>query len=170
MFNIDLRVNRVYPLKNGTTWITAENGITVRTTGDSYDKLNIELIKVGEKGLRSGNVWYIHQDIHGREWVLTDKGAYVYNSKFPSQLPFKWLRGVGEDEFLATEDGKLAKYDLQNRLTMIPMPEGVTRINQLKIQVTNSCWQPIWVWSSTTRAPSSLISSTYRARVSLWQR
>ncbi len=49
MFNIDLRVNQVYPLKNGTTWITAENGITVRTTGDSYDKLNIELIKVGER-------------------------------------------------------------------------------------------------------------------------
>ncbi|CUQ64162.1 Uncharacterised protein [Segatella copri] len=39
---------------------------------------------------------------------------------------------MGEDEFLATEDGKLAKYDLQNRLTMIPMPEGVTRINGLK--------------------------------------
>lgn len=51
------------------------------------------------------------------------------NSK---QTAFKWLRGVGEDEFLATEDGKLAKYDLQNRLTMIPMPEGVTRINGLK--------------------------------------
>lgn len=136
----------------------------------TFDERNIELIKVGEKGLRSGNVWYIHQDIHGREWVLTDKGAYIYHSKIPSKLPFKWLRGVGEDEFLATEDGKLAKYDLQNRLTMIPMPEGVTRINQLKIQVTNFCWQPIWVWSSTTRAPSSLISSTYRARVSLWQR
>ena len=132
MFNIDLRVSRVYQMKNGATWITAENGITVRTTGDSYDKLNIELIKVGEKGLGSGNIWYIHQDTHGREWVLTDKGAYVYNSKFPSQLPFKWIRWVGEDVFLATEDGKLAKYDLQNRLTMIPMPEGVTRINELK--------------------------------------
>lgn len=103
----------------------------------TFDERNIELIKVGEKGLRSGNVWYIHQDIHGREWVLTDKGAYIYHSKIPSKLPFKWLRGVGEDEFLATEDGKLAKFDLQNRLTMIPMPEGVTRINGLKIQVTS---------------------------------
>lgn len=35
MFNIDLRVSRVYQMKNGATWITAENGITVRTTGDS---------------------------------------------------------------------------------------------------------------------------------------
>ncbi len=40
--------------------------------------------------------------------------------------------GWKKTEFLATEDGKLAKYDLQNRLTMIPVPEGVTRINQLK--------------------------------------
>lgn len=171
LFNIDLRVSQVYPLKNGATWFTSENGkYIIRSVGKTFDERNIELIKVGEKGLRSGNVWYIHHDIHGREWVLTDKGACIYNSKFPSKLPFKWLRGVGEDEFLATEDGKLAKYDLQNRLTMIPMPEGVTRINELKIQVTSSCWQPIWVWSSTTRAPSSLISSTYRARVSLWQR
>lgn len=133
LFNIDLRVSQVYPMKNGATWFTSEDGkYIIRSTGRTFDERNIELIKVGEKGLRSGNVWYIHRDIHGREWVLTDKGAYIYNSKFPSKLPFKWLRGVGEDEFLATEDGKLAKYDLQNRLTMIPMPEGVTRINQLK--------------------------------------
>ena len=133
LFNIDLRVSQVYPMKNGATWFTSEDGkYIIRSTGRTFDERNIELIKEGEKGLRSGNVWYIHRDIHGREWVLTDKGAYIYNSKFPSKLPFKWLRGVGEDEFLATEDGKLAKYDLQNRLTMIPMPEGVTRINQLK--------------------------------------
>ncbi|EKC57156.1 two-component system sensor histidine kinase/response regulator, hybrid (one-component system), partial [human gut metagenome] len=126
-------MSQVYPLKNGATWFTSENGkYIIRSAGRTFDERNIELIKVGEKGLRSGNVWYIHQDIHGREWVLTDKGACIYNSKFPSKLPFKWLRGVGEDEFLATEDGKLAKYDLQNRLTMIPMPEGVTRINELK--------------------------------------
>ena len=133
LFNIDLRVSQVYPLKNGATWFTSEDGkYIIRSIGKTFDERNIELIKVGEKGLRSGNVWYIHQDIHGREWVLTDKGAYIYHSKIPSKLPFKWLRGVGEDEFLATEDGKLAKYDLQNRLTMIPMPEGVTRINGLK--------------------------------------
>ncbi len=133
LFNIDLRVSQVYPLKNGATWFTSEDGkYIIRSVGKTFDERNIELIKVGEKGLRSGNVWYIHRDIHGREWVLTDKGAYIYHSKIPSKLPFKWLRGVGEDEFLATEDGKLAKYDLQNRLTMIPMPEGVTRINQLK--------------------------------------
>ena len=133
LFNIDLRVSQVYSMKNGATWFTSEDGkYIIRSVGKTFDERNIELIKVGEKGLRSGNVWYIHQDIHGREWVLTDKGAYIYHSKIPSKLPFKWLRGVGEDEFLATEDGKLAKYDLQNRLTMIPMPEGVTRINQLK--------------------------------------
>ena len=133
LFNIDLRVSQVYPLKNGATWFTSKDGkYIIRSIGKTFDERNIELIKVGEKGLRSGNVWYIHQDIHGREWVLTDKGAYIYHSKIPSKLPFKWLRGVGEDEFLATEDGKLAKFDLQNRLTMIPMPEGVTRINGLK--------------------------------------
>lgn len=133
LFNIDLRVKQVYPLKNGATWFTSEDGkYIIRSTGRTFDEQNIDLIKVGDKGLKSKNVWYIHLDTHGREWVLTDKGACIYHSKFPSKLPFKWIRWVGDDVFLATEDGKLAKYDLQNRLTMIPMPEGVTRINELK--------------------------------------
>lgn len=132
-FGIDLRVDKIYPLKTGNTWITAKSANYIirnyMLPDQSFDK---EFIKVGQHGLRSGNVWHIWADKKGREWILTDKGTIIYNHKFSTKLPFKWIREVGDAIFLATPNGKLAVYDEKEHLVMIPMPAGVTRINQLK--------------------------------------
>ena len=132
-FGIDLRVDKIYPLKTGNTWITAKSAnYLIRNymlPDQSFEK---EIIKVGQHGLRSGNVWHVWADKKGREWILTDKGATIYNHHFSTQLPFKWIREVGNNIFLATPNGKLAVYDEKEHLVMIPMPAGVTRINQLK--------------------------------------
>ena len=132
-FGIDLRVDKIYPLKTGNTWITAKNANYIirnyMLPDQSFEK---EIIKVGQHGLRSGNVWHIWADMKGREWILTDKGTTIYNHHFSTQLPFKWIREVGNNIFLATPNGKLAVYDEKEHLVMIPMPAGVTRINQLK--------------------------------------
>lgn len=132
-FGIDLRVDKIYPLKSGNTWITAKSGNYIIRThilpDQSFEK---EIIKVGQHGLRSGNVWYAWADKKGREWILTDKGTTIYNHHFSTPLPFKWIREVGDAIFLATPNGKLAVYDEKEHLVMIPMPAGVTRINQLK--------------------------------------
>ena len=133
LFGIDLRVDKIYPLKTGNTWITAKSAnYLIRNymlPDQSFEK---EIIKVGQHGLRSGNVWYVWADKKRREWILTDKGTTIYNHKFNTHLPFKWIREVGENIFLATPNGKLAVYDEKEHLVMIPMPAGVTRINQLK--------------------------------------
>ena len=132
-FGIDLRVDKIYPLKTGNTWITAKNANYVirnyMLPDQSFEK---EIIKVGQHGLRSGNVWYVWADKKRREWILTDKGTTIYNHKFNTPIPFKWIREVGDAIFLATPNGKLAVYDEKEHLVMIPMPAGVTRINQLK--------------------------------------
>ena len=132
-FGIDLRVDKIYPLKTGNTWITAKSAnYLIRNhmlPDQSFEK---EIIKVGQHGLRSGNVWYVWADKKRREWILTDKGTTIYNNKFNTHLPFKWIREVGENIFLATPNGKLAVYDEKEHLVMTPMPAGVTRINQLK--------------------------------------
>ena len=132
-FGIDLRVDKIYPLKTGNTWITAKSGNYIIRThmlpDQSFEK---EIIKVGQHGLRSGNVWHVWADKKGREWILTDKGTIIYNHHFSTPLPFKWIREVGDAIFLATPNGKLAVYDEKEHLVMIPMPAGVTRINQLK--------------------------------------
>ena len=132
-FGIDLRVDKIYPLKTGNTWITAKNANYIirnyMLPDQSFEK---EIIKVGQHGLRSGNVWHVWADKKRREWILTDKGTTIYNHHFSTQLPFKWIREVGENIFLATPNGKLAVYDEKEHLVMIPMPAGVTRINQLK--------------------------------------
>ena len=132
-FGIDLRVDKIYPLKTGNTWITAKSAnYLIRNYMLPDQSFESEIIKVGQHGLRSGNVWYVWADKKRREWILTDKGTTIYNHHFNTHLPFKWIREVGENIFLATPNGKLAVYDEKEHLVMIPMPAGVTRINQLK--------------------------------------
>ena len=132
-FGIDLRVSKIFPIKNGYTWVTDVNGqYILRTNSTIVNDSTPQLIKMGQNGLKSGKVWFIRADPKGREWILTEKGTTIFGSKFSTPIPFKWIRWVGDNVFLATEDGKLAMYNEQNRLIMIPMPEGVTRINELK--------------------------------------
>ena len=132
-FGIDLRVDKIYPLKTGNTWITAKSAnYLIRNYMLPDQSFESEIIKVGQHGLRSGNVWYVWADKKRREWILTDKGTTIYNHKFNTPIPFKWIREVGDAIFLATPNGKLAVYDEKEHLVMIPMPAGVTRINQLK--------------------------------------
>ena len=132
-FGINLKVDQLYPIKNGSTWITTQDGnYIIRAILSQEEEVSRELIKVGEHGLRSGKVWYIWGDQKGREWIFTEKGATIYNHHFSTPLPFKWVREVGGNIFLATPDGKLAAFDEREKLIMIPMPKGVTRINQLK--------------------------------------
>lgn len=132
-FGINLKVDQLYPIKNGSTWITTKDGnYIIRAILSQQEEVSRELIKVGEHGLRSGKVWYIWGDKKGREWIFTEKGTTIYKHHFSTPIPFKWVREVGENIFLATTDGKLAVFDERDKLVMIPMPKGVTRINQLK--------------------------------------
>ena len=131
-FGINLKVDQLYPIKNGSTWITTKDGNYIIRAILSQEEVSRELIKVGEHGLRSGKVWYVWSDKKGREWILTEKGTTIYKHHFSTPIPFKWVREVGENIFLATTDGKLAVFDERDKLVMIPMPKGVTRINQLK--------------------------------------
>lgn len=132
-YDIDPRVKEVYCLKTGVTWVVTENGqYVIRFDNESFYHQSDELIREGEKGLRSGKVWHIYGDPKGREWVLTEKGTFVYGTKFSTSVAYKWIRQVGKETYLATVDGKLAIVDEHLRLTNIPLPAGVTRINELK--------------------------------------
>lgn len=129
LYNIDLRVDKIYSIEQGINWLTSTSGdYLIRISEEDIP----ELIKVGQDGLRSGRIWHIWSDKKNREWILTDKGTSIYHHHFSSPIPFKWIREIGDDIFLATEDGRVAVFDENHKLNMIPLPAGVTRINQLK--------------------------------------
>lgn len=132
-FGIDLRVQSIYSKQSRNTWLTSvDKKYLVRMSSPDINELTTEVIRPGQKGLRSGNVWIVRGDKKGREWILTDKGTCIYGTKFSTPIPFMWIREVGNTVFLATTDGRLAVYDEHNHLSMIPLPKGVTRINELK--------------------------------------
>lgn len=132
-YGIEPHVKEIYCLKSGVTWmVTTDGEYVVRFNNETFYHPNHELIRTGEKGLKSGKVWHIWCDSKGREWILTEKGTFVYGTKFSTNVAYKWVRSVGKETYLATVDGKLAIVDEHLRLTNIPLPEGVTRINELK--------------------------------------
>lgn len=133
-FNINLYANKIYTLNPQATWITTtDHQYAIRFSSKEFSENNPLLIKAGEKSLPSGNIWFITADKKGREWILTDKGTHIYGTHFTTSLPFKWFRQVGNTVYLATMDGKVAVFDeARNHISMIPMPPGVTRINELK--------------------------------------
>ena len=90
LYNINLRVDKIYTIKHGTTWVTTKSGdYLIRIHGLQREGKIPELIKVGKDGLRSGNVWHIWADKKKREWILTDKGATIYHNHFSTPIPFK---------------------------------------------------------------------------------
>ena len=59
LYNIDLKVDKIYPIKRGNTWITTQNGnYLIRVHGLIRDGMNPEILKVGQDGLRSGYAIY----------------------------------------------------------------------------------------------------------------
>ena len=133
-FNIKFNVEKIYQMSNKATWITThDQKYAVRIQTKEFTDTDPALLRVGKDGLPSGNIWFIRDDKKGREWILTDKGTMIYGTKFRTNIPFKWFRQVGNTVYLATTDGKVAVFDeSRNRLSMIPMPAGVTKINELK--------------------------------------
>lgn len=133
-FDIKFHVDKIYRMNNQATWITTnDHKYAVRIHTKDFTSTDPALLRVGKDGLPSGNIWYIKDDKKGREWILTDKGTIIYGTKFRTSIPFKWFRQVGNTIYLATTDGRVAVYDeSRSHLSMIPMPAGVTRINELK--------------------------------------
>ena len=130
-FNVDFRANHIYDIRGRNTWITSANSDYLLRTNDT-DVLDMELIRVGQKGLKSGNIYHIYGDKKHREWILTDKGTTIYGKKFSTPVPYKWIREVGEYVFLATENGQVVVVDEKNRTSTVPLPKGITHINELK--------------------------------------
>ena len=119
-FKVDFRADNIYDINGGNTWVTSANADYLLRTNDT-DVLDFELIHVGQKGLKSGKVYFIYGDKKHREWILTDKGTTIYGKKFSTNVPYKWIREVGEYVFLATENGKVIVVDEKNRATNVPL-------------------------------------------------
>lgn len=81
LFNIDLRVSQVYPMKNGATWFTSEDGkYIIRSVGKTFDERNIELIKVGERDSEA-EMYGTSTRIHTEENGCLPTKAHTYTTR-----------------------------------------------------------------------------------------
>ena len=138
-----LLVDQVYTLQNATWLVSKDHKILIRSNelvkGALKDEC--EIFIAGKSIYRGGKVFYIKNDSHGREWVLTTKGTYVYSpyqKPFYCNVPFFWLENIGKRVFLASKTGELAEYIGENQMKWCKIPSEIKEIREIKVYDKNT--------------------------------
>jgi signal transduction histidine kinase/DNA-binding response OmpR family regulator/ligand-binding sensor domain-containing protein len=156
-----------FTLSNGATWMIGLNGLCLRVNDtcplDSCQSLNLGLD-------HNHDVFDIHLDQWGREWILTKNGTFLYGRKQAiSTLPFRFLFETGLSVWLTTASGVMAVHTGTNkRLTALSFPQPVHLIyhqvlSQDSLLVTATD-QGLYLTNTTTRT-TRLLSPLVLERV-----
>lgn len=103
---------RIYPLSNGVTWVTCNNRFCIRLE-DKYCT-TIKDIASHSHYFDYKKVSTVFQDSKMNEWILTDRGAYIFGQDVP--ITNHYYTNILETNgtiWLAARNGALAKYDLE---------------------------------------------------------
>ncbi len=139
-----LRCNEIksfFQLDDGIVWISDDNGNFWRINGENYAKENgIEhFSNLFPKGKMQING--IYSDATGGEWILSDKGYWVYGKKGLSGMRhFIKAIDVGSKLLLVDDKGILVEYDPSEGLTDVKLDGLIveSRGDAIKID-DNSC-------------------------------
>lgn len=134
-------VEHIYPLSNGITWITCENGEAFRIDEQHYTEAKaIKTYNAWNKTLNGKKVYKVYLDEDGDEWVLTDQGVHIVGQKhIGSQVPFRFLLPRGRTIYLLSRNGDVASYglDTQKLHFITSLPDDI-RIQMASI-LHNGC-------------------------------
>ena len=129
------RPRNLYPLKNGHTWIACEKEDKTLFRIDNIRATSadgIERYEIGGRQLEGHFVKKVMEDADGHETIVTDNGMLLLQANMKSPLVGDFMQQVGQRVYYASPEGQLAVFDKQrNRLTKLPMPEGVTAVNSM---------------------------------------
>lgn len=125
-------VRNIYPLANGHTWITSNDGSANYRITDStvLSGEGIEQYCV-ERGNLPGNVVKKAElDSRGREWVFDAEGVTLQNTGYSCRIPLEYMAAIGDRLLFASTTGRLYAFDEKEQsMTPMHMPEGVTAVN-----------------------------------------
>lgn len=125
------KVQRIYPLKKGITWILCDGENNFRVTDSLVPRRDaVQVYSSYEHKLKGSTIYTVVQDSEGDEWILTDKGVNIIGSKkIDSDYPFQYIKEMDGAIWLASDMEYLARYDMKTeKLSFLSLPPTVTKI------------------------------------------
>lgn len=137
-FNTPLQIENLYPLSKGITWVTLNNGGCFRISDKECTvSPGIQYITAIDD-VELGKVSRVFEDKQGEEWVFSDKGVSIFGKRTISSYPFSMFETMDNLVFLASQNGRLAYYDVNTmQFNIVPFQEKIQHINGIKVLKDN---------------------------------
>lgn len=137
-FNTPLQIENLYPLSKGITWVTLNNGGCFRISDKECTvSSGIQYITAIDD-VELGKVSRVFEDKQGEEWVFSDKGVSIFGKRTISSYPFSMFETMDNFVFLASQNGRLAYYDVNTmQFNIVPFQEKIQHINGIKVLKDN---------------------------------
>lgn len=137
-FNTPLQIENLYPLSKGITWVTLNNGGCFRISDKECTvSSGIQYITAIDD-VELGKVSKVFEDKQGEEWVFSDKGVSIFGKRTISSYPFSMFETMDNLVFLASQNGRLAYYDVNTmQFNIVPFQEKIQHINGIKVLQDN---------------------------------
>lgn len=137
-FNTPLQIENLYPLSKGITWVTLNNGGCFRISDkECIVSSGIQYITAIDD-VELGKVSRVFEDKQGEEWVFSDKGGSIFGKRTISSYPFSMFETMDNLVFLASQNGRLAYYDVNTmQFNIVPFQEKIQHINGIKVLKDN---------------------------------
>lgn len=137
-FNTPLQIENLYPLSKGITWVTLNNGGCFRISDKECTvSSGIQYITAIDD-VELGKVSRVFEDKQGEEWVFSDKGVSIFGKRTISSYPFSMFETMDNLVFLASQNGRLAYYDVNTmQFNIVPFQEKIQHINGIKVLKDN---------------------------------
>lgn len=105
-------VEEMIPLKNGVIWVIASDGNLWRIDEAMYKKdKGVMFLPSGSVPQHGNRVYSIILDAYGNEWVLTDRGCFVYGKReLSDSRNFNNAICIDDILYMSTQDGELMTY------------------------------------------------------------
>ncbi|MDD3431643.1 MAG: two-component regulator propeller domain-containing protein [Bacteroidales bacterium] len=106
-------VSKFFVLEKGITWVICRDRYAFRAEDDKC-KTGEGIVFYGpEKGIKGESIHWVAQDKEGDEWILTNRGICIIGKKkLDCDVEFQHFLEKDSNIWLASNDGKLAKYSL----------------------------------------------------------
>lgn len=117
-------VEKLIPLNNGVIWVVASDGNLWRIDETDYQKdKGVVFLASGSVPQHGNHVYSVVLDAYNNEWILTDKGCFVYGKReLSDKRNFNCAISLNNQFYMATPAGDIVSYT----------PEGGIREMALK--------------------------------------
>lgn len=111
--DVSFHCNGVIPTRSGYTWLLSVNeGYIARIDDRNFQtKEGIRLFRQGEGILQGKAFNWIYEDLDNDEWIITRQGIIRLKDGWTSEEPYLYITQVGKDVYMATQDGRIARFD-----------------------------------------------------------